>query len=28
VEVQWPSGRHTEVTRPSVGALILEEGSP
>ena len=28
VEVQWPSGRHTEVTRPSVGALILEEGRP
>jgi hypothetical protein len=28
VEVQWPSGRHTAVTRPAVGALILEEGSP
>jgi hypothetical protein len=28
VEVQWPSGRHTEVTRPPTGALILEEGGP
>jgi hypothetical protein len=28
VEVQWPSGRHTAVTRPATGSLILEEGSP
>ena len=28
VEVQWPSGRHTEVTGPPAGALIVEEGSP
>jgi hypothetical protein len=28
VEVQWPSGRHTQVTRPPTGSLILEEGSP
>jgi hypothetical protein len=28
VEVQWPSGRHTEVTRPATGSLILDEESP
>ena len=28
VEVRWPSGRHTEVTQPPAGALILDEGSP
>ena len=28
VEVRWPSGRHTEVTGPPAGALILDEGSP
>ena len=28
VEVQWPSGRHTEMTRPPTGSLILEEGRP
>jgi hypothetical protein len=28
VEVRWPSGRHTEVTRPPTGALILDEGTP
>jgi hypothetical protein len=26
VEVQWPSGRHTEMARPQAGALILDEG--
>ena len=26
VEVRWPSGRRTEVTRPAGGALVLEEG--
>jgi hypothetical protein len=28
LDVQWPSGRHTEVTRPAPGAVILEEASP
>jgi len=27
VEVLWPSGRRTEVTRPATGSLILEEGT-
>ena len=27
VEVLWPSGRRTEVTRPATGSLILEEGA-
>ncbi len=26
VEVRWPSGRRTEVTRPPAGTLVLEEG--
>jgi hypothetical protein len=27
VEVQWPSGKHTTMTRPPPGALILDEGT-
>jgi enediyne biosynthesis protein E4 len=28
LEVRWPSGRRTEVTRPPPGSLTLDEGSP
>jgi hypothetical protein len=27
VEVQWPSGRHTTMTRPPPGSLVLDEGT-